>query len=56
MNLTHAIGMDVLEKPNTTWAKATIVMTKLLVIFREIANKCHQEGFTLIEDLMQFDV
>ncbi|HEX7482215.1 MAG TPA: hypothetical protein VF350_01945 [Candidatus Bathyarchaeia archaeon] len=24
--------------------------------FREIANKCHQEGFALIEDLMQLDV
>jgi hypothetical protein len=24
--------------------------------FREIANKSHQEGFMLIEDLVQFDV
>jgi hypothetical protein len=24
--------------------------------FREIANKCHQEGFMLIEDLVQLDV
>ncbi len=24
--------------------------------FREVANKCHQEGFMLIEDLMQLDV
>jgi len=23
--------------------------------FREVANKCHQEGFVLIEDLMQLE-
>jgi P4 family phage/plasmid primase-like protien len=28
---------------------------KAISHFREIANKCHQEGFMLIEDLMQLD-
>jgi hypothetical protein len=29
---------------------------KVVSHFREIANKCHQEGFMLIEDLVQLDV